>query len=70
MGLSLSHLIILAVFLGIIGFPITKILGRLGYSKVLVILAFIPIVNWIALWVLAFAHWPAQTNGSIGDTFR
>lgn len=59
MGLSLPHILILLIYLAVVGFPVAKILGRLGYSKALTILAFIPLVNVVALWVLANASWPA-----------
>jgi hypothetical protein len=68
MGLSLPHIIVLIVVLFVVAFPIAKILGRLGYSKALVIVAFIPLVNWIALWILAYAQWPALSDRS--ETFR
>ena len=70
MGFSLSHLIVLVIILCVIGFPVAKILGRLGYSKAFVILAFIPAVNWIALWVLAFAQWPVLARVKTEETFR
>ena len=68
MGFSLWHWIILLFFLFVVGFPMAKILGRLGLPKALVILAFIPLVNWIALWALAYAKWPAVDNNA--ETFR
>ena len=68
-GLSLPHLIIMMVIFAVIGYPVARILGRLGFSKVLVILAFIPLVNWIALWVLAFARWPQLPDDSTTQSF-
>ena len=64
---SLLHWIIVLFFLFVVGFPVARILGRLGFSKALVVIAFIPLVNWIALWVLAYARWPAV--GSEGEAF-
>ncbi|MER1968517.1 hypothetical protein [Castellaniella sp. GW247-6E4] len=43
----------------LIGIPAAIILGKAGYSKLWVIVAFIPMVNLIALWIFAFAKWPA-----------
>jgi hypothetical protein len=61
-GISLVHtliyLLILPIWSLIVGVPIAKILGRLGYSKVLVILAFLPLVNIVSLWMFANASWP------------
>lgn len=42
----------------IIGVPIANILHRAGRSRWWAILAFIPFVNLIGLWVFAFARWP------------
>lgn len=47
------------VSLVLIGIPAAIILGKAGYSKLWVIVAIIPMVNVIALWVFAFAKWPA-----------
>jgi uncharacterized membrane protein YhaH (DUF805 family) len=39
-------------------FPIAKILRRLGISGWWSLLTFIPVVNIISLWKLAYADWP------------
>ena len=61
---SIWHWTILFFYIFAVGLPIAKILGRLGLSKALVILAFIPLVNLIALWLLAYATWPAVRDDS------
>jgi hypothetical protein len=43
---------------GIVIYPLGRILSRMGFSPFWAILAFIPFVNLVALWVLAFADWP------------
>jgi len=61
--LSVWHwLIVLIWFVGI-GVPIARILGRLGFSRWWVIIAFVPLLNLVGLWVLAYAGWrrPAGT---------
>jgi len=51
---------IFVVFLIVImAIPIAKILGRLGFSKWWTIVYFIPFVNIIGIWMLAYARWPA-----------
>ena len=62
MGFSVIQLVVLVLWIVAIGFPVAKILGRLGYSKGLAILAFIPIVNIVALWFLASGSWPNVTE--------
>jgi hypothetical protein len=57
-SLSIWHWIILLVYIFIFVFPIARILGRVGLSGWWSILAIIPLVNLIALWVFAFASWP------------
>ncbi|MBP6020427.1 MAG: hypothetical protein KA735_13125 [Burkholderiaceae bacterium] len=46
------------VMLVLVGIPAALILGKAGYSRAWVILAFIPVINLVALWVFAFAKWP------------
>ncbi len=48
----------LAAYFVLIGVPAAIILGKAGYSKLWVLLAFIPLVNVIGLWIFAFAKWP------------
>jgi hypothetical protein len=48
-GVSVFHWLIVLVWIFGIGFPVARILGRLGYSKALAILAFVPLVNIITL---------------------
>lgn len=39
--------------------PIWRILSRTGHSGAWALLAFVPVVNWVALYVFAFSRWPA-----------
>ncbi|HVH74400.1 MAG TPA: hypothetical protein VM755_05745 [Stellaceae bacterium] len=39
-------------------YPIGRVLGRIGLSPLWALVALVPLVNLIALWVLAFAEWP------------
>ena len=38
---------------------IARVLRRAGYSPWWVLLVLVPLVNLIALWVFAYARWPA-----------
>jgi hypothetical protein len=42
----------------VLGVPIAQILHRAGHSRWWTILAFVPLLNLIGLWVFAFARWP------------
>jgi hypothetical protein len=44
----------------LVGVPVWRILTRLGLSPWFTILAFIPVVNIISLWLLSYANWPGQ----------
>ena len=65
-GLSLWHLILLALILSIVLVPISKILRRVGFSGWLAILYVIPGVNLIMLWVFAFIRWPKEPGTITG----
>jgi uncharacterized protein (DUF983 family) len=56
----------LGLLIGIVlvGIPIWRILTRLGLSPWLTVLAFIPIVNIISLWLLSYANWPGQRGSA------
>ena len=49
----------LLAYLVLIVLPVAVVIGKAGYSRWWVILALIPMVNLIALWVFAFSRWPA-----------
>lgn len=60
---SLWHWIIVLLIVAVYGVPMAMIIGRTGHSRWWVIAFFVPIVNVIALWVLAFVRWPALPAG-------
>ena len=57
-GFGVWHWLAVVLYLVVLGVPVARILGRVGLSAWWTILAFIPFVNVIALWVFAFAQWP------------
>jgi len=58
------HWLIVLMLVSIL-IPIQQILFRTGRSRWWVLLAFIPLLNWVGLWFLAFCRWPA-INGAAG----
>jgi uncharacterized membrane protein YhaH (DUF805 family) len=52
----------------ILGWPVSKILRRLGFSGWWALLAFVPLVNFVSVWVLAFSRWPIDA-GKAGEAF-
>jgi uncharacterized membrane protein YhaH (DUF805 family) len=47
-----------------VGIPVSSILHRAGRSRWWTVLAFIPLINLIGLWVFAFSRWPAVDRAS------
>ena len=50
----------LLLYIVLIALPVALIIGKAGYSRWWTILALIPMVNLIALWVFALANWPVS----------
>jgi hypothetical protein len=57
-GFGVVHWLAFVAMVAVVLYPIGKILGRVGLSPFWSILALIPFINLIALWVLAFSDWP------------
>ena len=60
---SLVHWLFILIVLFVLLFPVIKILQKAGYSGWWVLLWFVPIGNLVALWIFAFADWPALRRG-------
>lgn len=56
---SIMHWLVVGIFFAIFLVPIANIVHRAGLSRWWCILAIIPLINVIALWIFAFARWPA-----------
>jgi hypothetical protein len=56
---TLGYWTILAIYLIVTGIPTARILARTGYSRWWTLFYFIPLVNIVALWVLAYRRWPS-----------
>jgi hypothetical protein len=61
---SLWHWIVILLVILLYGIPMALIIGRTGRSRWWVLAFFVPLVNVVALWVLAFVRWPAITSAS------
>jgi uncharacterized protein (DUF983 family) len=51
--------LVLLITAAVIAWPYCRVLSRLGFSPWLGLLVFVPIVNIVALWLFAYAKWPA-----------
>jgi hypothetical protein len=54
-GWGLMHWLVIGLFVAAVTYPLGLILRRLGYSPLWAGLAFVPVVNFVGLWVLALA---------------
>lgn len=59
---GLASWIAIAVAVGVVLYPVGRILRRMGFSPLLSIVAFFPFVNLLALWIVAFIDWPKRTG--------
>jgi predicted PurR-regulated permease PerM len=57
-----AHLLIFAVIVALILYPLGRILRRIGVSPLWSVLVFFPLLNLIAIWVLAFSDWPVERS--------
>jgi hypothetical protein len=62
-SMSIWHWLTLVFFIVALAIPIAKILGRLGFSKWWTIVYFIPLLNIVGIWILAYVRWPAVNRG-------
>ncbi len=59
-GFGFGFLVWLVVCFAIVGIPVIQILKKAGYSPFWVLVAFVPLVNLIFLWIFAFSRWPVE----------
>jgi hypothetical protein len=62
-------LIGLVIWFVVLGVPVMKILNKAGFSRVWVLLAFVPLLNIIFLWIFAFVRWPTRV-GNVAGVFE
>jgi hypothetical protein len=43
-----------------LGVPVARILRRMGLSRWWVLVGFLPVLNLLGLWLLAFVRWPGR----------
>ncbi len=53
-----GHWLMFVIMAALILYPVGRILGRIGLSPFWSVVAMIPFLNLIGLWVLAFTEWP------------
>ena len=58
-SLSIWQWLFVIFLIVVLSIPIARILTRIGYSKWWTIVYFIPFVNIVGIWILAYSRWPA-----------
>jgi hypothetical protein len=58
-AMSPAHIAIIIAAILILVLPVQQILHRTGHSRWWTVLMFVPGLNWLAVWILAFVRWPA-----------
>ena len=62
-GYGSFHWFWFIMMVALVAYPVGRILNRIGFSPLWAIAMFIPLVNLIALWILAFTEWPGAGEG-------
>ncbi len=57
---SIWHWIILAAWLAVFIVPLWRIVSKAGFPGAFALLAIIPLLNIVLLWVFAFIKWPVE----------
>jgi len=58
---SIWHWLILLIMLGVVVFPVWRIVAKTGHHPILSLLLFIPIANLVVLWFLALSEWSSRS---------
>jgi hypothetical protein len=62
MTTEMAQQIVLLVYSFAIVIPFGQLLRRVGLSRWWLLLAFVPLINVIALWVFAYVRWPKDRS--------
>ncbi len=57
---SIWHWLFLAVWLAVFIVPLWRIVSKAGFPGAFALLAIIPLLNIVLLWVFAFIKWPVE----------
>ena len=59
----MEHIALLFYVLAIL-IPLGELLRRTGFSRWWILLSFVPIINIVGLWIVAYAKWPKDNQTS------
>jgi hypothetical protein len=60
----LAVLLMALIYVFLIAVPACRLTRRLGYAGAWGLLALVPGLNVLGLWILAFARWPRRRHGA------
>jgi hypothetical protein len=56
------HWLLFVAFVVVVVYPIGRILRRIGFSPLWSVLVFVPVLNVLGVWILAFTDWPKRSD--------
>ncbi|MGG5540294.1 hypothetical protein P4G95_21450 [Burkholderia vietnamiensis] len=57
-----GQMLVALVLVAIVVYPYVRIVRRTGHSGWWILTMFVPVLNFIMLWVFSFARWPATDD--------
>jgi hypothetical protein len=63
-SIGIPELLVILLVATLYVYPLCRIAKRMGYAGIIGVLAFIPGINLILAYVLAFANWPYSANSN------
>jgi hypothetical protein len=60
---TMEHIVLLFDVVAIM-IPLGQLLRRIGFSRWWILLSFVPIINIVGLWIIAYANWPRDNQTS------
>jgi uncharacterized membrane protein YhaH (DUF805 family) len=58
---TMEHIVLLFYVVAIL-IPLGQLLRRTGFSRWWILLSFVPIINVVGLWIIAYAKWPKDNQ--------
>lgn len=68
-GFHFGAFVIWLILAAVMLIPYVKIIKKAGYSGWWILAMFVPILNFIMLWVFAFSQWPVERRARHEDAF-
>ena len=63
-GMQVMPIVLFVIFAVVMVIPYVKIIRKAGFSGWWVLVLFVPLLNFVMLWVFAFARWPLEDRAA------